>query len=111
MAEKEGDHRRRMEQEIVGIQKADLNLERMERKRGQLLGFGVCLAAILGGVYLASTSPGVAGQIGGSVLGTSGLTSLILAFMTGRSASSRFKQAADQELKSGLVKLERIPTE
>ena len=100
MAEKEGDHRRKMEQEIVGIQKADLNLERMERRRGQLLGFGVCLAAILGGVYLASTSPGIAGQIGGSLLGTSGLTSLILAFITGRSTPSRSKQATDQERKS-----------
>ena len=106
MAEKEGVHRREMEKEIVGIQKADLNSERMERRRGQLLGFGVCLAAILGGVYLASTSPGIAGQIGGSLLGTSGLTSLILAFITGRSTPSRSKQAADQERKSAATKPE-----
>jgi len=84
MAEKESEHRRKMEQDVVAIQKDDLVSERRERRRGQWLGFILSVVAILGGVYAITVSPGIAGQIGGAFLSTSGLASLILALMTGK---------------------------
>ena len=89
MAEKEADHRRRMEEEVIAIQRDDMGMGRRERRQGQWLGFLLCLVALVGGVYAITQSPGIAGQIGGSILGASGLTSLVIALRTGRARHTK----------------------
>jgi uncharacterized membrane protein len=87
MAEKEQQHRHHCEKAVVAIQSVDIPAGRVERKRGQILAFGVCIVSILAGAGIVAFSPAAIAQIGGIVFGVSALTGIVIAFMTGKRAN------------------------
>ena len=89
MAEAESQHRHTIEKTLLDIQGTDLERQRKERQRGQYLGFVICILAIGGGVWVLSTAQAIPSQIGGGLLSLSGLTSLVLAFITGRRSANQ----------------------
>jgi uncharacterized membrane protein len=80
----EMEHRRDLEKRSIEAEILDRRASRQERKRGQQCGFIICMTAIIAGAVTAGLAPSVAGQIMGGVIGAGGLTSLVLAFITGR---------------------------
>ncbi|HQQ00890.1 MAG TPA: DUF2335 domain-containing protein [bacterium] len=100
MAEREARHRQELEAASLEARRHDLLLERHERRRGQYLGFTICLVSILMGGVVILISPHLAGQITGGVLGTAGLASLVIAFISGRNGELALKSAEDHDRKS-----------
>ena len=75
MAEKQLDHRMKMENKVVGGQMLQSNL-------GQILAFLIGLAALLASTYCIINNH----EWAGSILGIGGLTGLVTAFIKGRSS-------------------------
>ena len=87
MAETEADHRRQIENRALN---ADIGLaekEYTERRIGQFLGFGIGVAALVTGAYVATHGQPWAGGF----IGTGGVIGLVTAFIYGR----RAEKAAD----------------
>ncbi|MFN0049545.1 MAG: DUF2335 domain-containing protein [Cytophagales bacterium] len=78
MAERQLDHRMKMENKVVGGQMLQSNI-------GQILAFLIGIAALLASTYCIVTGH----EWAGSILGIGGLTSLVTAFIKGRSQQER----------------------
>lgn len=92
MANEETVHRRKMEAEVLAIQKRDQVSYRFSELVGQCFGLIIGLAAIGGSVYEAAHGA----QVAASFLGTAGLTGLVTAFIMGRQTLVKLKE---QDLK------------
>jgi uncharacterized membrane protein len=88
MAEDEAEHRRRMENEVLAIQSRDQIAYRRSEMLGQAFGLGIGVAAIAGAVIAAVHGA----QIAAAFIGTGGVTSLVTAFILGRSFLLKQKQ-------------------
>lgn len=78
MAEKQLDHRMKMENKVVGGQMLQSNI-------GQFLAFFIGIAALAASTYCIVTGH----EWSGSILGIGGLTSLVTAFIKGRSQQEK----------------------
>ena len=80
MAEQEGDHRRDMEERMVDANIGAMQSTFKEGRLGQLFAFGISLAFLLVGAFVA-----IRGQpwVGG-ILGSMGLGSVVTSFIRGR---------------------------
>ena len=101
MAERESEHRRSLEREVVAAEREDRARQRSERRLGQVLGFVLCVVAIVAGAVVAVRSSGTAGQIMGGIIGAGGLASLVLALMTGQRPSNGPGPSAGHEPEGG----------
>lgn len=91
MAEKEGDHRREVEQKMTNANIEAMRRTFREARWGQMLAFLISGAFLLVGAYVA-----VQGQpwVGG-VLGTMGLSTIVASFITGRHRTGEDHQKRD----------------
>jgi len=80
MAEKEGDHRHRMETKAVDAEIHGLKCETIDTRIGQIFGLVIGLTTVLAGTYAAVQGS----QVAGSLIGTSGVVGLVSAFIVGR---------------------------
>ena len=88
MAETETEHRRKVELEIVGAQKLDLRRFRQSEMLGTVSGLAIGIFSIAAAVYA-----GIHGaQVTGSVVGTTGVTGLVTAFISGRHILAKQQQ-------------------
>lgn len=88
MAEQEAQHRRAMEQKVLDAQIDDARKYRRTELTGQICGLAIGLAAIF-----AATYAGIHGaQITGSLIGTTGVTGLVTAFILGRTLMMKQKR-------------------
>jgi uncharacterized membrane protein len=78
MAEKQLDHRMKMETKVVGGQMLQSNI-------GQILAFLIGIAALSASTYCIVTGH----ELSGSIIGIGGLTGLVTAFIKGRSSQER----------------------
>lgn len=78
MAERQADHRMRMEDKVITAQMKQSN-------NGQILAFIIGLAALGGSVFCIISGY----EIGGSILGAGGITGLVTAFIKGRSSQEK----------------------
>lgn len=78
MAEKQLDHRMKMENKVVGGQMLQSNI-------GQILAFLIGIAALAASTYCIVTGH----EWSGSILGIGGLTGLVTAFIKGRSQQEK----------------------
>jgi uncharacterized membrane protein len=104
MAQSEAAHRRKMEEEVLAIQKHDQISYRRSELIGQGLGAIIALAGIGGSVYEAVNGAWVAA----SVLAPTALLSIVVAFILGRQALLKLKE---QELRHAQVGQSRTPGE
>lgn len=82
-AEGEAEHRRAVEKLIVETQCGESRAYHAEVKRGQVCAVVITLAALAAGAYTA-----VNGQpLAGGVLGTAGVTGIVMSLVLGRKAS------------------------
>jgi uncharacterized membrane protein len=88
MAEDEAAHRREMERNAQLIQGTDIRGYRRSELLGQIFGFGIGAIAICGAVYACVHGA----QIGGGLIGTSGVTGLTAVFVLGRRYLAQQKQ-------------------
>jgi len=92
MAERQAEHRQGLERQAIEAQIKDAVAERSERNRGQWMAFIVTFAFIGVGAFLIHSGH----EWPGTILGASGLTGIVLAFLT----SSRIKAAEAEPTKS-----------
>lgn len=93
MAEQEAEHRRAMERKVLDAQIDDARKYRRAELVGQACGLTIGIAAIVAAAYA-----GIHGaQITGSLIGTTGVTGLVTAFIVGRQMMMKQKQQ-DAEL-------------
>ena len=88
IAEQEAEHRRKMEADVIALQRSDQMAYRRSEFAGQLFGLSIGLAAIIGAVIMAVHGA----QVAASFLGTGGVTGLVTAFILGRSFLLKQKQ-------------------
>jgi len=88
MAEEESAHRRDLEKLAVESQAKDQAAYRRAEMLGQISGLAIGLAAIGGAVYSAVHGA----QIAGSILGTTGVSGLVTAFIMGRQNLLKLRQ-------------------
>jgi uncharacterized membrane protein len=104
IAEREADHRRKVELEALAIQGRDQHSYRRSEMLGQVFGFGIAAIAISGAVYSAVHGA----QIAASFIGTTGVGGLVSAFIYGRTFLLRQKkQEFDQAMQVNAVQSER----
>lgn len=100
--DEERTHRHRLEETGLQAEIDDQKASRRERRRGQLCGCAVCIAAIICGTTAAIVAP-VAGQLMGGLIGVGGLTGLVYVFITGRTIArheqSQMKQQTNKKRK------------
>jgi uncharacterized membrane protein len=82
MAETEADHRRQIEKRALDADIQIAGKEYTERRIGQFLGFGIGVAALFIGAYVATHGQPLAGGF----IGTGGVVGLVTAFIYGRRA-------------------------
>jgi uncharacterized membrane protein len=88
VAEKEAEHRREIEFQIVNSQTEDQRAYRRSELLGQIFGLLIGIGAIAGAVIC-----GIKGaQIAASFIGTTGVTGLVTAFILGRSYLLKLRQ-------------------
>ncbi|MGC8559908.1 MAG: DUF2335 domain-containing protein [Phycisphaerae bacterium] len=80
MAAEEAAHRRRMEVEVLAIQKEDQAAFRKSERKGQIFGLIVALAGIFGSVYEAVNGA----QLAAGCLSSGTLVALVAVFIGGR---------------------------
>lgn len=74
MAEKQADHRMNAENKMIEI-------ERQDSKRGSWFAFLLGVGSLISAVFIVYLERSAAGAIGGSILGTSGITFLAINFI------------------------------
>ncbi len=84
MAEKEQEHRHKMQEKLVDSQVLDQRQERTEIRVGQILGFLIGVVSIVAGSYTAISSSSTATSAAGGVIGLSGVAGLVSVFVIGR---------------------------
>jgi uncharacterized membrane protein len=107
MAEKQADHRRQMERDVLALEKLELQTEAKLAQRGQLFGLIIGIVALIAsGVAFAFNH-----EVGGTILGSADLIGLVAVFVLGRRASadsSKAERESDeqqqQQQPSGLAK-------
>lgn len=80
MAEKEGDHRRACEAQLVAQERTEMELTFRQKGRGQLYGFCIALA----GLGLTAWFGAAGKEVVASVLGGGTVLGLVTVFVTGR---------------------------
>lgn len=83
MAEGEESHRHQMEKSHLEAMIKDVNAERFERRIGQLCGVFIGIAALTAGTIVAINVGGWPGGVAGSILGGSGVATLVAVFVKG----------------------------
>ena len=84
MAEAEAKHRHEVESQIVESNCAEARAYHTEISRGQLFGLVITLMALVVGAYVAVQGR----EVAGSILGTGGISAIVLTFILGRNAKS-----------------------
>lgn len=79
--DKETQHRHKLETQGLTAQIEDLRTQRSLEGRGQWFAFFITMGFIISGSLIAILRPTTAGAIGGSILGASGLVTIVLAFL------------------------------
>ncbi len=80
MAEKEQEHRHRMQEKLIDAQVNDTKQERDERRLGQIFGLSIGVVSILAGSITAI----LASPIAGGFIGSAGVVGLVSVFVLGR---------------------------
>ena len=84
MAEREQEHRHKMQEKLVDAQILDNKRARTERRLGQIFGLTVGVVAIVAGSATAILGAPIAGSIAGGVLGSAGVGGLVFVFILDR---------------------------
>ncbi|MFN7543319.1 MAG: DUF2335 domain-containing protein [Acidobacteriota bacterium] len=84
MAEKQGDHRRRLESEHLAIGRLVIEKSFAEARAGQVCAVIVCFLFLAAGIYLAIDGR----EIAASVIGGAGMAAIVTAFLTSRKDSA-----------------------
>ncbi len=80
MAEKEADHRHKMEERALEIESEDLKARARDSRWGQIFGFFIGIFTVVAGAYTATQGY----QWPGGLIGTSGVLGLVSVFVIGR---------------------------
>lgn len=96
MAEREQEHRHKMQEKLVDSQILDIRQERSERRLGQLFGLIIGVVAILAGAVTVILGESIAESVAGGFLGSSGVAGIVSVFVFGR----REQQNAQTQLES-----------
>lgn len=80
MAEKEQEHRHRMQEKLIDAQIFDEKQQRNERRLGQIFGLSIGVVSILAG----SVTAVLASPIAGGFIGSAGVVGLVSVFVLGR---------------------------
>ena len=80
MAEKEQEHRHRMQEKLINAQVNDTQQEREERRLGQIFGLSIGVVSIVAGSITAI----LASPIAGGFIGSAGVIGLVSVFVLGR---------------------------
>lgn len=84
MAEAEQQHRHALQQQALRADLEDLQRTHGNTARGQLLGFGVVVAALAAAVVIAVYSTAWGAPVAAGIIGAGGLTSLVYVFIRGQ---------------------------
>ena len=84
MAEKEQEHRHKMQEKLVDSQVLDQKQQRGEKRLGQFFGFIIGVVSIVGGSWTAVSSSSIATSVAGGFIGSSGVVALVSVFVYGR---------------------------
>lgn len=84
MAEAEQQHRHTLQQQAMRADLEDLQRTHGNTARGQVLGFGVVVAALAAAVIIAVYSSAWGAPVAASIIGAGGLTSLVYVFIRGQ---------------------------
>jgi len=88
IAEDEALHRRKMEAEVIAVQSREQSAYRTSEMLGQVFGLVIGLTAIIAAIIMALHGA----QLAASFIGTGGVTSLVTAFILGRTFLLKFRQ-------------------
>ena len=80
MAEKEQEHRHRMQEKLINAQVPDTKQERNERKLGQIFGWSIGVISIIAGTITVN----LGSPIAGGFIGSAGVAGLVSVFVLGR---------------------------
>ena len=80
MAEREQDHRHKMQEKLIDAQIFDVKQERGERRLGQIFGLSIGVVSIVSGSITAV----LGAPIAGGVIGSAGVVGLVSVFVLGR---------------------------
>lgn len=80
MAEREQEHRQKMQEKLVEAQVRDMQEDRKEKRLGQIFGLAIGLFSIAAGSVTAARGA----QVPGALIGSSGVVGLVSVFVIGR---------------------------
>lgn len=84
MAEREEEHRHKMQEKLIDSQILDKKQERTEKRLGQIFGLTIGVVAILAGSATVVLNSSIAGEVAGGFIGSSGVIGLVSVFVLGR---------------------------
>lgn len=100
MAEREQEHRHKMQEKLVDSQILDVKQERSERRLGQIFGLVIGVVAILAGAVTIISGESTAESVAGGLLGSSGVAGIVSVFVLGRreQQNARYLQSKSSDI-------------
>lgn len=107
MAEREQEHRHKMQEKLVDSQVLDKKQERTEKRLEQVFGLTIGVVTIIAGSATVVLNSSIAGEVAGGLIGSSGVIGLVSVFVLGRreqkSAQYAQLESSDIEDEAGSI--------